>query len=332
MLTVFDGSNLLHKSLRVVGDSGDWPQALILFLQQISNSLERFVHSGSCSIFVCWDLGVPLFRRSLWRNYKPNKKPYSWNIKSLIPEESDFIDKGETLEDYLKYYKLYREVLNSRILCSIGITSICVPDIEADDLVAFLVRRYGKADDIIVFSTDKDLHQLLGDRVFQVCNSSGNLLSLQQFLVKEELSESRDWKREFILRKSIIGDKSDNIPRLVRGVGEKRVRGIAKDVLGSLDAEFPFGNYSEELHGFKKCDLARNYMLIDLDYPILAKRLGIIDFDIDQEILSFLLRYNVEKSDSWTVQDIISEYGIRSYKILSSIDTIADFAVVPKSY
>ena len=103
-----------------------------------------------------------------------------------------------------------REIIDAH-----GIPLLEVPGYEADDVIATLVRRAPPDVDVVIVSTDKDLMQLVGERV--------TLLDAvrDRRYGPAEVEERFGVPPERILDlRALVGDPSDNIPG-VRGIGEK---------------------------------------------------------------------------------------------------------------
>jgi 5'-3' exonuclease len=90
------------------------------------------------------------------------------------------------------------------------------PGREADDLIAIACRDYyHEFDEIIIYSNDHDLLQLLNDKVMMIDPRSKKVYNLETFAELYNTTPDR-WAEI----KSIIGDNGDNIPG-VYGVSVK---------------------------------------------------------------------------------------------------------------
>lgn len=100
---------------------------------------------------------------------------------------------------------------------------------EADDLIACIVDNF--ADDfsvnICIVSSDKDLKQLLSDRVF-IYDALKNKVVTKSDFEKECGIKPNEYR--YVL--ALMGDASDNIPG-IKGIGEKTAFGLIKEY-GSL--------------------------------------------------------------------------------------------------
>jgi len=132
------------------------------------------------------------------------------------------------------------EVVKEMVTC-LGLTSLEVPGVEADDVIA-TVAEVGRqvGDKMFVLSTDQDFYQLLrGDEVeilkptngvnARGGNSSWDLYDEKRFLEEHEGIAPK----AHVDMRALIGDKSDNLPGL-RGFGIKGVLRLMKEY-GSLE-------------------------------------------------------------------------------------------------
>ncbi len=98
------------------------------------------------------------------------------------------------------------------------IPSVLVPWYEADDSIATLVRSSFDYIDIClyIYSSDKDLKQLLTDRVICVDPLKDTQTTYQSFL--QEYGFAPEYMVDYL---ALIGDTADNIP-WVKGIGPKK--------------------------------------------------------------------------------------------------------------
>ena len=95
---------------------------------------------------------------------------------------------------------------------------LCVPGVEADDLIGIFTRLMGKAGSrCLVYSGDHDMHQL-HDRHTDIFDPKKTLMGLGD--IKAKWGVPID---QICLMKAMMGDKSDNIAGVAQ-IGEKRAR------------------------------------------------------------------------------------------------------------
>jgi len=101
---------------------------------------------------------------------------------------------------------------------ALGIKRVAVENVEADDTIGTLAKKYEKLGyEVFIFSSDKDLCQLISTHVHCIHAHKENLL-----ITKEEVFQTYQvTPEEFTTYLGLIGDSSDNIPG-VAGIGPKK--------------------------------------------------------------------------------------------------------------
>jgi len=142
------------------------------------------------SFYFCWDKGRSIKRVAVYPSYKRKAE--------LTPENKIRIERIYTQID------IFNEFLHT-----MGIPSLWIKGIEADDIIASLTYLLeGKK---IIISTDNDFLQLINENV-EVYNPVKKITYNNENF--EELIGVK--LKDFLLYKALIGDSSDNIPRVPR--------------------------------------------------------------------------------------------------------------------
>ena len=121
-----------------------------------------------------------------------------------------------------------------QLLHAFNIPIVTYPNYEADDVLGTLSRLAAEqAFDVLVMTGDRDMFQLVDERVKVLYTSGGptpltSIYGLAEVQARYELTPS-----QFIDLKALTGDSSDNIPG-VPGIGEKTASKLLKE-FGSLD-------------------------------------------------------------------------------------------------
>ncbi len=156
-------------------------------------------------LVVAFDSKEKNFRRELYPEYK---------AKRLLPPE-----------ELIQQLPAIREYLAGR-----GIHSLEKPGLEGDDIIALLARRFAAAGaEVLIFSADKDLFQLVGDRVAIFHPKLKKKLGRAD--VKEFFGVFPEQIVDYLV---LAGDASDNIPG-IPGIGEKTATKLIEK-FGSLAA------------------------------------------------------------------------------------------------
>ncbi len=236
-LLLIDGNNLAYRWLnrKNYDDYGDEYITTVKSLAK-SYKAER--------IIVLYDFGKSYFRMDLHDEYKGTRKK---------PKEPEEIAK----------YEAFFNCLNSLVEDDFPIEFYKMRGVEADDLIAFFtLNNQHRYDHIWIVSSDKDLYQLLSDKV-----SIFNLYSRREVTTDSLLEDRGITPDEFLLAKIIEGDTSDNITGIA-GIGEKRSSALAREYkdLKSLMLALPIKKQSKFIKNLNegKQILILNEQLINL--------------------------------------------------------------------
>jgi len=194
-LVVIDGHNLLFQMFfgmsGKIGKNGQKNDTLPLYgAMGFIGALRRIMRmTHATHILVVFDGDHENPRAALFPAYKMNRPDYS-----LLPDSEN---------PYLQIPYVYAA------LSELHIPYIETTDVEADDLIAGCVKRYVSQAEIIICSFDSDFCQLVGRRVKLLHYSAKNpeFCGIEYVQKKFGISPKR-----YADYKSLIGDKSDNIP------------------------------------------------------------------------------------------------------------------------
>lgn len=157
-------------------------------------------------VAICFDVSRDTFRQKKFAEYKIQRPP--------MPD--DLVSQMSLIRDIVKAYNL-------KIFEKEGF--------EADDVIATLAKL-GKAQglDVVIVSSDKDILQLVEDRVkvFSPYKDEGTLYDEEK--VKERFGVASEIIPDVI---SLMGDATDNIPN-IPGIGEGFALKLIQE-FGSLD-------------------------------------------------------------------------------------------------
>ena len=155
-------------------------------------------------IAVVFDTHEPTFRDEMYDKYKANRKAPP---DDLIPQ--------------FPYFQKVVEALN--------IPALSKPGYEADDVIGTIVREaVAKGMEVVILSGDKDLMQLVSDKVIMWDTMRDKKYDIQG--VEERFGVTPDKVIEVL---GLQGDSSDNVPG-VPGVGPKTAMKLIQD-FGSIE-------------------------------------------------------------------------------------------------
>lgn len=226
------------------------------------------------AIYVAWESGGSSRRRSLFSEYKANRKPEKLNrfYEDDIPDTEE--NKSQQIRTLAKLLKL------------LPVCQVYVPNCEGDDVIAFLAKRKFAAAKKLIVSSDKDFYQLLDDSI-EIYNLHKKIIIKKEDVIKEY----KITPQNFALAKAFCGDVSDNIPG-IDGVGFKTLVkriplfGSERDIL--IDEVIDYCTVNQKKSGvyskvLESIDLIkRNWQLVYLDSTMIsASQISKIEFIVD---------------------------------------------------
>jgi DNA polymerase-1 len=207
MLTLIDGNSILFRAYygvhsRLTRSDGTPTGAVFAFLNMV---LPILAAAKPDDIFVCvFDASRQTFRQRIYAEYKANR--------------------DETPADLIAQSVMVRQGLSD-----MGVPVLCIPDVEADDVIATLATQNCQvADKTRIITSDKDLMQLVSDCVFLYDGMKQKRIERDQVIEKFGVPPER-----VIDVQALMGDSSDNVPG-VRGIGPKKAAELINQ-FGSLD-------------------------------------------------------------------------------------------------
>ncbi len=154
---------------------------------------------------VAFDLHAPTFRHQMYDGYKAGRKPMPEDLARQMP----------VLKDVLRV---------------MGIKICELKGYEADDVIGTLAKKFQIQ--TYIYTGDRDSYQLVDDTT-NVCYTRKGVSDILELTSENFKDETGLTPTQVIDLKSLMGDKSDNIPG-VAGVGEKSAMGLISKY-GSLD-------------------------------------------------------------------------------------------------
>lgn len=205
-LVLVDGSSYLYRAYHALPPLATAKGQPTGAIKGVINMLKSLVKQYPESpIAVVFDAKGGSFRDELFADYKAHRPPMPEDLRSQI----------EPLHQCVK---------------AMGFPLLCVDRVEADDVIGTLAIATAKMERPVVISTgDKDMAQLVNDKIILVNTMSGTTLDPQG--VVDKFGVEPKFIIDFL---ALMGDKSDNIPG-VPSVGEKTAVGLIQGLQGGLD-------------------------------------------------------------------------------------------------
>ena len=159
-------------------------------------------------VIIAWDgIGGSKRRKLVQKDYKAGRKPIRLNrdIRNM--------SENEELEN-----KIWQQTRLTEYLNDFAVIQTMVPNIEADDVIAYAVQiPYFKGWQKVIISSDKDFIQLCDDETVLYRPIQKVFLNAKRVVEAYGIHPAN-----FALARAISGDKSDNL-KGVGGIGMKTV-------------------------------------------------------------------------------------------------------------
>lgn len=193
-------------------------------------------------------------KKYLYPEYKANRdvrKVINWGFDNRDDEEQSMVSQIVRLIDYLNCLPVH---------------ILAIDKIEADDVIGYLCKKLPNK--VTIMSADRDFFQLINNKIDVYSPTKKKFYTSKT--VKEEFEV---YPSNFILYKTFLGDKGDNIPK-IKGFGEDKLfklLPILKEEKNltlneALNLVDPKDKWGEKVLNFKN-QLEINYKLIDIVNP-----------------------------------------------------------------
>ncbi len=165
-----------------------------------------------------------------------------------------------------------------QLLEAFGILTLGKPELEADDIIASLIQTIldtPEADhvDVTIVSRDKDLEQLLCDRVAMLDLHKDTIIDVQSLWETKGIKPS-----QVVDMLALMGDNSDNVPG-VEKIGPKTAAQLIQQY-DSVDGIFA---HIEEIKGKRRENLEKARSQIALAQQLVTlRRDAALDFSLEQ--------------------------------------------------
>lgn len=231
-LLAVDGTALAFRAFfairNLTDDLGRPSGALYGYLASLLRALEELPHDH---VVVAWDRSEPTFRAEIDPEYKANREDLDEDLRMQFPWLREATDL-------------------------LGIRSIDMPRFEADDILATLaVKGAAMGWEVEVYTSDKDLAQIVGPHVWQIPppKQGDSMVKLGPAEIEEKYGLPPGRMAEW---QALVGDSTDNIKGMP-GVGPKRATTLLQkypslDEVLERGPQEEKGKLAENLGNFKE--------------------------------------------------------------------------------
>ena len=187
-LVLVDGSSYLFRAFHALppltNKAGEPTGAMLGVINMLRRLLDTYKPTDMAVVF---DAKGKTFRNEMYSEYKANRPPMPDDLRAQIAPLHEMIR-------------------------AMGLPLISVPGVEADDVIGTLAEQAGKVPREVVISTsDKDLAQLVNEHVTLIDTMSNRTFDIDGVIEKFGVPPNR-----IIDYLALVGDKSDNIPGVVK--------------------------------------------------------------------------------------------------------------------
>jgi len=280
-LYLLDGYSVIYRSYfgfirnPIINSRKENISAIFGFFNTLFSFYRKF-HPNR--FFVVMDSITPTFRHEMYDQYKANRDKTS----------QDLHDQVQPIIDLLK---------------AMGLPVISLDGYEADDLMGALARsEEDEGNEAYIISGDKDLLQLVSEKIFILKPDKGQFIKMGVEDVKEDRGVAPSQIIDYL---ALIGDTADNIPG-VAGIGPK----TAVKLLEEFET---LENLYENVESIKATG-QRTKLIENRENAFFSKKLATIVTDIEKEQLDIDEEMICDISQvqnmfrEWEIPTLISEF------------------------
>jgi DNA polymerase I len=253
-LVLVDGSGYLYRAFHALpplSNSRGEPTGAVLGVLNMLQKLRK--EEAPELIAIVFDAPGKTFRDALFEAYKAQRTPMPDELRAQLQPLLDSVE-------------------------AMGLPMLRVEGVEADDVIGTLAQQAAaQGYDVIISTGDKDMAQLVNERITLVNTMTGSRLDRAGVKTKFDV-----YPEQIVDYLALVGDTSDNIPGIPK-VGPKTAAKWLGE-FGTLDkvvenAASIAGKVGENLRaGMKDLELSRKLATLDcnvkLDQPFETLRVG----------------------------------------------------------
>ncbi len=244
-LVLIDGNSLLNRAFYATPvfttKDGKPTNGVFGFVKLL---LKIMADKNPTHLAVAFDVHAPTFRHLMYTDYKAGRKPMPEDLASQFP--------------------VLKEVLT---LMHIRVVEMAGH--EADDIIGTLAKKFDLP--TYIYTGDRDAYQLVDDTTI-VCFTRKGVSDILELTADNFVEEIGISPLQIIDLKSLMGDKSDNIPG-VAGIGEKTAYTLLH-AYGNLDGiyqninEIKGATQAKLINGKETAYFSYKLATIEWDAPI----------------------------------------------------------------
>lgn len=307
-ILVIDALNTFIRNfttINLMNPSGAHVGGMVGFLKSLGFLTRTF---NPTRVVIVFDgPGSTAARKNINSDYKANRditRITNWEL--FDKKEDEYASMSAQIERLVEYLQM------------LPVDMISMPKVEADDVIAYIAKEFGKDNQkITIVSSDKDFLQIVNNNVEVYAPTKKRVFGPAE--VKTEVGVLAE---NYLVMKSLLGDNSDNLPG-VKGLGPKGIFKHFPDLVDKpgTDLEYVFEICEagvENTKVFQKIltnydRVWQNYDLMNLMEPRLSDTQKVLILDLmdgcpsQLNVMAFLLMLkhdNIEQgitknTESW---------------------------------
>lgn len=211
-ILLVDGFNLFLRSFAMVNalhpTTGDHIGALIGSLKSLGYMIKII---NPTKVYVIFDgIGGSSNKRNLDPNYKANRS--TSRAKNYTVFQNDKDNENDSIKTQMSRFIEY--------LSWLPVYTICIDGVEADDIIAYLAKKYEtneQTNKITISSADRDFLQLCSEKIEVYSPTKKKIYTPQEVLTEYKVTAPN-----FIWSKVLLGDDGDNL-KGINKLGPKKL-------------------------------------------------------------------------------------------------------------
>ncbi|WP_369085856.1 5'-3' exonuclease H3TH domain-containing protein [Metamycoplasma spumans] len=265
-LLVVDGTYLAYRSFyataygnNAILETSDGIQTNVIvgFFNTLFSLIKTYDVDG---IYIAFDSRIKTFRHEVFADYKAGRQKAPTTFYTQLNIIHDLLD-------------------------ALNIKNFNYDGYEADDIIARCTKTYDA--DILIYSADQDLNQLINDNVSIIKKVKSEYIILNS----QNFEDYYDFKPDQVIDyKAMVGDSSDNF-KGIPGIGQKSASAMLKE-FGSIENIYKNINnvkplWAKKLLEFKDNAMRDKYIAtLQFDFDLVMpefKDLSIFNIDLSNE-------------------------------------------------
>lgn len=265
-ILIIDGLNLFIRvfaAIPTLNDEGLHTGGIAGFLKSLGYAV-RLLNPTRC-IVVFDGAGGSVRRKAIFPEYK-ERRANKVRLNRIFEEASTTESESQAIARQLLRVSHYIDTL--------PVTTIQMDNVEADDVIAYLALQSFKDSNVTIMSSDKDFYQIVDERIKLYSPTKKKIYGIQ-----EVLTEFGIHPKNFVLFRTLDGDKSDSIDG-INGCGLKTILKcfpfLSEDKPHTVNEIFEHAELNKDRYKVyqtileNKNIVERNYQLMQLSDTIIA--------------------------------------------------------------